>query len=81
MKHRHTKILDQFLKVHDLAKFSNSQHKDRSLARAERASNSYPCVKLAKSCSPHDLAKFSNSQRKNKGWGARGARPPTLILA
>ncbi len=36
--------------VHDLAKFSSSQHKDRGLARGERAPNPYLCVKLAKSC-------------------------------
>ncbi len=36
---------------HDLAKFSNSQHKDRGLARAPRALNPYLYAKLAKSSS------------------------------
>ncbi len=35
---------------HDLAKFSNSQRKNKSLGRAERSPNSYFFVKLARSC-------------------------------
>ncbi len=41
--------LAQINQIHDLAKFSNSQRKDKGLARALRAPNPYPCVKLAKS--------------------------------
>ncbi len=36
--------------MHDLAKFSNSQRKNKGLGRAKRALNPYFCVKLAKSC-------------------------------
>ncbi len=43
------RVHPNLVSLHDLAKFSNSQRKNKGLGRAERAPNPYSYVKLAKS--------------------------------